>query len=362
MPTGIMNNTQAVSLYAYKNNLAWDRVQSNADGNLKVNIENSNIAITTDGSTLNTSDSTAHTKLDNINSNLSGLATQATLASVDTTLSSGTIRIDPVGTTTQPTSDTVTHNKLDGINSNLSGLATQATLASIDSSLSGTLTVAGTFSDTTTHLKLDGINSNLSGLATESTLSNIEASHYADGETIAATDTGILVMGRNGTNVARPIHITNNGDVEVEIADFVKGQDTMSASFPVVLASDQSDINIKVNSFKQEGSTNNIENNASIISGAASSLSADISNMRECNIIVEDSSTSSFDGYDVEISGDSGTTYFTINNLYPVLNGAGTKRFAYASLNVGGLDLIRIRNTSSTDTYTNVNASVFGSP
>ena len=362
MPTGIMNNTQAVSLYAYKNNLTWDRVQSNADGNLKVNIENSNIAITTDGSTLNTNDTTTHTKLDGVNSNLSGLATQATLASVDTTLSSGTIRIDPIGTTTQPTSDTTNHNKLDTINTSLSGLATQSTLASIDSSLSGTLTISGNVTDTTTHTKLDGVNSNLSGLATQATLSNIEASHYANGDAIAATDTGILVMGRDNSNNAHPLHITQNGDVEVEIADFVKGQALMAASFPVVLSSDQSDINIKVNSFKHEGSTNNIENNSSISSGAATSLSADISNMRECNIIVEDTNTASYDGYNVEISGDNGTTYFTINNLYPVLNGAGTKRFAYASLNVGGLDLLRLRNSSATDTYTNVNASVFGSP
>ena len=41
-----------------------------------------------------------------------------------------------------------------------------------------------------------------------------------------------------------PIHITNAGDVEVEIADFVKGQDTMSASFPVVIASDQSTLTV----------------------------------------------------------------------------------------------------------------------
>ncbi len=39
-----------------------------------------------------------------------------------------------------------------------------------------------------------------------------------------------------------PIHITNSGDVEVEIADFVKGQNVMSNSFPVVIASDQSEI------------------------------------------------------------------------------------------------------------------------
>ena len=43
-----------------------------------------------------------------------------------------------------------------------------------------------------------------------------------------------------GTGELHPIHITNSGDVEVEIADFVKSQATMANSFPVVIASDQS--------------------------------------------------------------------------------------------------------------------------
>ncbi len=46
-----------------------------------------------------------------------------------------------------------------------------------------------------------------------------------------------------GTGELHPIHITNSGDVEVEIADFVKGQDTMANSFPVTIASDQSTLN-----------------------------------------------------------------------------------------------------------------------
>lgn len=49
-----------------------------------------------------------------------------------------------------------------------------------------------------------------------------------------------------GTGELHPIHITNAGDVEVEIADMVKGQDTMNQSFPVVIASDQSAVNSKL--------------------------------------------------------------------------------------------------------------------
>ena len=47
-----------------------------------------------------------------------------------------------------------------------------------------------------------------------------------------------------GTGELHPIHITQSGDVEVEIADFVKGQDIMAASFPVVIASDQSNLTV----------------------------------------------------------------------------------------------------------------------
>ena len=116
--------------------------------------------------------------------------------------------------------------------------------------VSGTVTAnagSGTFAVSAASLPLP------SGAATEATLSNAEghlgtidtstagivASHYAEGDTIGGTDTGVLIMGRNGTNAAKPIHITNNGDVEVEIADFVKGQAAKAASFPVVIASDQ---------------------------------------------------------------------------------------------------------------------------
>ncbi len=47
-----------------------------------------------------------------------------------------------------------------------------------------------------------------------------------------------------GAGELHPIHITNAGDVEVEIADFVKGQETSADSFPVVLASDQSTVSV----------------------------------------------------------------------------------------------------------------------
>jgi hypothetical protein len=195
------------------------------------------------------------------------------------------------------------------------------------------------------------------------TLTAIEASHYAEGDTIAAADTGVLIMGRNGTNVAKPIHITNDGDVEVEIADFVKGQALMASSFPVVISSDQSTLNVKQKESENLGSANNLANNTTLNSGATSSA-VNVSNMRVSNLVYEDTSTASADGLDIDISVDGGTSYHeSFGSLYPSLNIAGTKRVAtYMNLNLSGITNLRIRNTSTTDNYTNVYATIVGSP
>jgi hypothetical protein len=53
----------------------------------------------------------------------------------------------------------------------------------------------------------------------------------------------VLLYGRDNTTDLHPIRITPQGDIDVEIADFVKGQDVMAQSLPVVIASDQSNVN-----------------------------------------------------------------------------------------------------------------------
>jgi hypothetical protein len=62
-----------------------------------------------------------------------------------------------------------------------------------------------------------------------------------------------------GVGELHPIHVTNNGDVEVEIADYPRGQQTSVDSFPVVISSDQSAV---------------ATTNASITSGADATLAA----------------------------------------------------------------------------------------
>ena len=85
-------------------------------------------------------------------------------------------------------------------------------------------------------------------------LTELQASVYTDGDAFGVSDKGVMIMGKNNSNVAKPIHITTNGDVEVEIADFVKGQALMASSFPVVLASDRSTLNVQQSDVVARGS------------------------------------------------------------------------------------------------------------
>ena len=89
------------------------------------------------------------------------------------------------------------------------------------------------------------------GLATEATLAivaadtgSIDTKITSGSDFTLAEAQQVLVYGEvtsgPGTGELHPIHITNSGDIEVEIADFKKGQELMVDSFPVVIASDQS--------------------------------------------------------------------------------------------------------------------------
>lgn len=169
----------------------------------------------------------------------------------------------------------------------------------------------------------------------------------------------ILIYGKDSSGDLHTANISNSGDLDVEIADFVKGQKPSAESFPVVVSSDQTDINIKINDVRKIGSHENLQSGGSLIpSGETNSVF--IGNVNKINIVYQDTSTSSFDGLDVLVSGD-GTNYYLVEQLYPFTDVSGTIRYAYSSLDVGGFTRIKLRNNSSTDTYANVSASVFGS-
>ena len=242
-----------------------------------------------------------------------------------------------------------------------------SSLSAIQTSVAGTLLVDGSASVqpvSATALPLPtGASTSALQTSGNASLSAIESSHYVDGDSIAAADTGVLVMGRDNNDNAHPLHISQNGDLKVRISDFVEGATTSSLSFPVTLPTDAATLNVKSFEVRNLGSKGNLANNVSISSGAQSSA-VDVSGMSVCNVIYQDTATSSYDGLDIDVSVDGGTTYEEgFSSLYPTANLAGTKRVAsYMALNVSGITHIRLTNSSSADTYTGVISSVVGSP
>tara|TARA_R110000772_G_scaffold4155_2_gene14650 strand:- start:80 stop:1444 length:1365 start_codon:yes stop_codon:yes gene_type:complete len=196
---------------------------------------------------------------------------------------------------------------------------------------------------------------NISGNVVESSASAILAdtttiagSHYIDGQNFAASDTGVMMMGRNNSNVARPMHITANGDLEIEIADFVKGQALMSASFPVVLSSDQSAL--EVNTLRT--ATTDVQTNVAVPqSGTFTSNTIDMDGHSKLTIM--GSSTNTNDQLRIEYSVDD-ITYYRDNTYITIDFNSGN----YASvIDVGGARYVHITQTDTQTTSFTMNFS-----
>ena len=242
----------------------------------------------------------------------------------------------------------------------VSDATAQASLSSIDTKITacdtGSVTVASSA------LPTGGATSALQ-TAGNASLTELEGALYADGDAITATDKGILCMGKDNSGQAHDIRITSNGDVEVEIADFVKGQAVMASSFPVVLASDQTQLKVIQSDVTNVGSFENLASNETITAGSVGTGTVNVSDMRDGNLFYSDTSTSSFDTVDIEASVDSGTNWFKYLTIYPSNMGSGSTRDATETrMSLAGITTLRLRNTSSTDTYSGVDCTVVGSP
>lgn len=130
----------------------------------------------------------------------------------------------------------------------------------------------------------------------------------------------------------------------------------------VDIVSSASTLNVQQFDVVNKGAENNIASNETITAGSQGIGNADVSDMKDSFIIYEDSATSSFDAVEVLVSGNSGSNYHAVAQIYPANNPAGTKRVGYLQLNLGGLTNLAIQNASSVDTYSNVYCMVYGSP
>lgn len=191
------------------------------------------------------------------------------------------------------------------------------------------------------------------------TLSNINGKLSQGSNSTLTSAQQVLCYGRDNGGTLDALRTDAAGHLEVVVDDFVKGQDIMADSFPVVIASDQSAVKVNNSVVSNEGSAFNAANNVTINFGAYSSV-VSIANMNHMNIFYEDSSTASFDNLMIEVSPD-GTNYFEYIELFPSLSGS-VRSANMMDLAAHGLTHLRLKNTSTTDNYTNVKATVVGSP
>lgn len=191
-------------------------------------------------------------------------------------------------------------------------------------------------SDVDTHTKLDTLN----GKITKGNDSSLVAGELQQ----------VLIYGKDSVGDLHVANVSNTGDIDVEIADFVKGQFAMSASFPVVIASDQSSIPVSM-STTISGTQGNLSNAVSVISGDVSS-EVDVSGYANNSLYI--SSTTS-DTVNVHVKGLTGSTWVFLASIYPMDPDFGSNNSGYLKLDRDVIHSVRLSYTAAST----VTASVY---
>ncbi len=313
------------------------------------------------------SDTTAANQTTMINS-LSSIdsAVTGTLSVSDMTAQSSLANIDSAVTGTLSVSDMTAQSSLANIDSAVTGtlsvsdLTAQSSLANIDSAVTGTLSV----SDLTAQSSLANIDSAVTGtlsvsdMMANTSLSNIDGKLSSGSDLTLSSAQQVLCYGRDNGGTLDALRTDAGGHLEVVVDDFVKGQALMNDSLPVVIASDQSDLPVVLDSVNNRGTHGNIENNLASLAFGTNTSSIYIGKMNKCSIFYQDSYTPSSDGLKIYGSAD-GINYYELGDLYPFVEGS-VRIAAWTELYVGGLLHLRLKNTSLADDYTDVTATVVG--
>jgi len=123
----------------------------------------------------------------------------------------------------------------------------------------------------------------------------------------------------------------------------------------------QGHLEVIMDEASNKGSHENLAANITLNSGAYSSV-VNVNDMNVGNLFYEDSSVASYDTLAIEVSVD-GTNYFKYTDIYPADDGSGSIRITKeTALQLQGLKNLRLINLSLVDNYTNVKATVVGSP
>ena len=150
----------------------------------------------------------------------------------------------------------------------------------------------------------------------------------------------VLVYGRDSGGVLDALKTDASGHLEVVVDDFVKGQATMANSFPVVIASDQSTIDVQT---LRDADSTAISTTPVLANGTFTSTSVDMNGFSQLTII--GNTTNLTDQMDWYYSFDDVTFFKGTQVLYDFLTGD----FAEQPNNgVGGARYIRVAQTDST--------------
>lgn len=106
------------------------------------------------------------------------------------------------------------------------------------------------------------------------------------------------------------------------------------------------------------GSYGNIQNGGTLANGAFTS-SIDISNFGSSSVFVEDSTTGSFDNYQIWTSANNSNFHYASSLMATEALADGSRRGS-TTINLSGLTHLKVKNGSANDTYSDVQLSVYG--
>ena len=119
----------------------------------------------------------------------------------------------------------------------------------------------------------------------------------------------VLLYGRDQTTDLHPVRITPQGDVNVELAEYPKGQELMADSLPVVISSDQSSITVSETFLRATQNINFTVNAGSNNTSTGVNMSpAGNPTYRQLVIFGETDNVTDFDMY-VQFSNDNSNWY-----------------------------------------------------
>ena len=157
----------------------------------------------------------------------------------------------------------------------------------------------------------------------------------------------VLLYGRDNTGDLHPIKSTPQGDIDVEIADFVKGQDVMADSFPVVIASDQTSLNVQTSRALAQTTTDTL---APTAGSTAVTTGVDLDGTNGCVTFFGVSSNLS-DPIEVEFSDDN-VTYYASQDFFISQDASGNYGFTARDLGVQYVRLKQVDSVTSAWTWT----------